>query len=706
MSTATTEQIKADLHDQLLLNHILLDSLDPGADDYEERKLEFESDIADIQQRLDDTPRTPTSQVDRLAQPRSGTSLSLPSRNSVSGIQPELSYPSPSANAPKWNGPSWDWPSATSTSHHGLNATPHAKRHRDSVQRVTGDAFKKSRKNSDTPTNSSVSTPASLDSLEQAEREVEAQNRSRPVQQNILARIRQEAAQREAQFEKEKKDREYARSLSGGGRAPSFGQSSYPTSRNTQSYFGSDGKFTKPSYSIPPEPAQHPAFPQIGTDGYVKPEPGTLRSGPYATNAHHAFAPTSHGNSTYNQPGSSSKAPISLVDDDDDDVQVLGSTYHAARQKPYTSNRSLLGQPNGYLPSQTVASQGPSYNDPRLAAYGQGYGSAAGPAATSANPMTGGTNVYGSTTNALYSGARALGSQVAGLINSLGGGGFASNPIDLDHEYAAPQRPTLEQSLQARGWDGMINDPTRSREELENLIENIRPDEEIPPEMRINSPKDLKIALMEHQKLGLAWLQKQEDSNAKGGILADDMGLGKTIQALALIATRQSRDPGRKTTLIVAPVALLRQWKREIDQRMHPQHKLSVLIYHMQPKGTTFAKLSTYDIVLTTYGKLASEYKKKTAFEFRQETDPRAQPRPNETLVLLDPRSKFHRVIVDEAQNIKNHNTKSALGALWLNATYRLCMTGTPMMNNVFELFSLIRFLRIQPYCIQEVSLA
>jgi len=313
--------------------------------------------------------------------------------------------------------------------------------------------------------------------------------------------------------------------------------------------------------------------------------------------------------------------------------------------------------------------------------------------------------VYDAASNYLRAGAAAFTSSVSGLFGDAYGG-YSTDPIDLDDDdspYRLP-RPTLEQSLHARGMEHMLNDPARSREELENLIENIRPDEDIPPEMRGDTPKELKVVLMEHQKLGLTWLQKQEESQAKGGILADDMGLGKTIQALALIVTRPPTNPACKTTLIVAPVALLRQWKREIEQRVKTSHKLNVFIYHSQGKGMSWSKLATYDVVLTTYGKLASEYKKKLKFETRRETDHAARPRPDEQLVLLDHRFTFYRIIVDEAQNIKNHNTKSALGALYLKATYRLCMTGTPMMNNVGELYSLIRFLRISPYNSQEVS--
>lgn len=72
------------------------------------------------------------------------------------------------------------------------------------------------------------------------------------------------------------------------------------------------------------------------------------------------------------------------------------------------------------------------------------------------------------------------------------------------------------------------------------------------------------------------------------------------------------------------------------------------------------------------------------------------------TCPLLHPKSKFYRVILDEAQCIKNVNTFSAKGACRLNTTYRWCLTGTPMMNGIHELYSLIKFLRIAPYNSQK----
>ena len=88
-------------------------------------------------------------------------------------------------------------------------------------------------------------------------------------------------------------------------------------------------------------------------------------------------------------------------------------------------------------------------------------------------------------------------------------------------------------------YNYLTNDPTRTSAEIKSLLENIRPDEDLPPENREGTPDAMTYPLMEHQKLGLAWMKTMEEGSAKGGILADDMGLGKTIQALALMVSRR-----------------------------------------------------------------------------------------------------------------------------------------------------------------------
>ncbi|KAF2206054.1 hypothetical protein GQ43DRAFT_361011 [Delitschia confertaspora ATCC 74209] len=236
--------------------------------------------------------------------------------------------------------------------------------------------------------------------------------------------------------------------------------------------------------------------------------------------------------------------------------------------------------------------------------------------------------------------------------------------------------------------------PTQdSTEALSKLLENIRPDEDIPKELREPTPKVMSSILMEHQKIGLAWLKRMEKSVNKGGILADDMGLGKTIQALALMLARPSEDPARKTTLIVAPLALMKQWAKEIEAHVKPEHRLNVYIYHGPGKNKEFTQLRTYDVVLTTYGTLASQWKKKQG-ALENDTWLSVQKK----MPLVANGSHWYRVILDEAQCIKNRDANCSKAAHELHAQYRLCMTGTPMMNNIDELFPLVRFLRIKPY--------
>jgi SNF2 family DNA or RNA helicase len=247
------------------------------------------------------------------------------------------------------------------------------------------------------------------------------------------------------------------------------------------------------------------------------------------------------------------------------------------------------------------------------------------------------------------------------------------------------------------------HDPAKTAEEINDLLNNIRPDEDIPDHLLVPTPEAMAVRLHQYQEMGLTWLKKAEEGTNNGGILADDMGLGKTIQMLSLIVTRKSEDPRCKTTLIVAPVALLRQWKQEIQQKVKTgRHALTVFIHHGATKKRSFRDLQHYDIVITTFGSLASEVKKMEAFHLRKKHDPDARPNQAERCALIDPDALWYRVILDEAQCIKNKSTQTAKGACMVNAKYRFCMTGTPMMNNIAELYSLIHFLRIKPYCVWD----
>ncbi|TVY81741.1 putative ATP-dependent helicase [Lachnellula suecica] len=286
-------------------------------------------------------------------------------------------------------------------------------------------------------------------------------------------------------------------------------------------------------------------------------------------------------------------------------------------------------------------------------------------------------------------------------------------PLQISDDSDAPSPFEFTEQM-ANQADYIMNDPRKNSDEIKQLLENIRPDQDLPAEDREGTPEGLKYPLhtinyepilmriqYEHQKLALTWLKSMEQGNNKGGILADDMGLGKTISALALILSRQSNDPLRKTTLIVGPVALLRQWEREIRQKVNRTHRLSVCIAHGQAKKLPWDDLRNYDVVLTSYGTLGAEAKRLEVYleKERKAGNHDVDQTPMKKLFpILGPKSLFYRVILDEAQSIKNKNSRAARAACSVKSTYRLCLTGTPMMNAVQELYSLIHFLRIKPY--------
>ena len=123
---------------------------------------------------------------------------------------------------------------------------------------------------------------------------------------------------------------------------------------------------------------------------------------------------------------------------------------------------------------------------------------------------------------------------------------------------------------------------------------------------------------------------------------------------------------------------------------------------HGPSRRLTWDGLRVFDVVMTTYGTLGAEFRRLEKWlsdqkEAGHEKD-YDQSQMTKLFPLLGPKSLFYRVILDEAQCIKTKTTLAARGACGLKALTRFCLTGTPMMNNVTELYSLIHFLRIKPY--------
>ncbi|KAG7193963.1 uncharacterized protein KQ657_005162 [Scheffersomyces spartinae] len=226
------------------------------------------------------------------------------------------------------------------------------------------------------------------------------------------------------------------------------------------------------------------------------------------------------------------------------------------------------------------------------------------------------------------------------------------------------------------------------------------------------TPKEMKVKLMKHQRRGLAWLVEMEKSTFKGGILADDMGLGKTVQTIALILHNKAQSTNRRASLVIAPVSLLRQWALEIESKINQEFQLTVGVFHGKDKKLlkTFSELNKYDIVLTSYGTLASEWKK----HFKEAIEESKVTKRQNVLPDLNSGGRsyvspfyakdavFNRVILDEAQAIKNKLSMNAKSVTCLKAEYRFILTGTPMQNSVGELYPFFRFLKARPYNNEE----
>ncbi|KAK7205400.1 SNF2 family N-terminal domain-containing protein [Myxozyma melibiosi] len=256
-----------------------------------------------------------------------------------------------------------------------------------------------------------------------------------------------------------------------------------------------------------------------------------------------------------------------------------------------------------------------------------------------------------------------------------------SKPSPSKQQRSVSSTPTPDDTL-------LPTVSSAAREKLEQLI--VRPDQSLGEKDKLPAPPGLSVELLPHQVLGYSWMCKMERSKLRGGILADDMGLGKTIQSISLIIGRPWTNKARRPTLIIVPNAVIHQWRAEFKAKVRRAYQPSVLIHHGNSKVSSFDKLLEYDVVLTTFHTIAHEYKAMMAADAGGEG--RSQ------YVFFGPKSKFHRLILDEAQTAKNRDTLLTRGACEIDATYRWCLSGTPMQNNPGELQSLLKFLRVEPY--------
>ncbi|KAH0868813.1 hypothetical protein HID58_075835 [Brassica napus] len=244
-----------------------------------------------------------------------------------------------------------------------------------------------------------------------------------------------------------------------------------------------------------------------------------------------------------------------------------------------------------------------------------------------------------------------------------------------------------------------VQEPTNSQQPVTTIVNDERRIYQAALQ-DLNQPKTekdlphgvLSVPLMRHQKIALEWMRQKERSynNCLGAILADDQGLGKTISIIALILFQKLKSQSRRVkkrsrrsggTLVVCPASVVKQWAKELDDKVSPQHKLSVLVYHGSRRTNDPVELAKYDVVVTTYALVTNEVLQ-------------TQRRFSGALG----RVRWSRVVLDEAQTIKNHKTQVARACSSLNAKRRWCLSGTPIQNEVMDLFSYFKFLRYHPY--------
>ena len=227
-----------------------------------------------------------------------------------------------------------------------------------------------------------------------------------------------------------------------------------------------------------------------------------------------------------------------------------------------------------------------------------------------------------------------------------------------------PEKPPKKKfkKFEVPSIEKLISDVPEARTDsfwnkLRNKISDFKEIEQISP------PQGINATLRPYQVQGLSFLNFLKEYGF-GGILADEMGLGKTVQVLALLQHMKERGAGG-TNLIVVPTSVLPNWQKETEKFAPGMRQL--LIYGSR-REHLFKEIPDSDIVITTYALLRRDLEELNKHD-------------------------YNCVILDEAQNIKNPNTITARSVRKVGAKFRVCLSGTPIENNLLELWSLFEFL-------------
>ena len=203
-----------------------------------------------------------------------------------------------------------------------------------------------------------------------------------------------------------------------------------------------------------------------------------------------------------------------------------------------------------------------------------------------------------------------------------------------------------------------------NKDELKNHFEKLYGDNN--EFVKNELPDNLRKILKNYQVVGYLWLKKLIYLQA-GGILADEMGLGKTIQTLSLLADIYFNKKTNLPSLVVCPSSLVYNWQKEFHQYA-PYLKIAIIDGNQSERLSVLNRINEYDVVVTSYHLL------------------------NKDLELYK-NIEFYIQILDEAQKIKNHYTQFSKDSKSINSQHKIALTGTPIENNLLELWSIFDYL-------------
>lgn len=231
-------------------------------------------------------------------------------------------------------------------------------------------------------------------------------------------------------------------------------------------------------------------------------------------------------------------------------------------------------------------------------------------------------------------------------------------PSDLEKDFLEIPKYRalyLDQSIRDAGIHNIERNQT-----FKEFVLNIKE----PEDMEFQLPPNLKGTLRDYQKFGFKWL-KTLDYYRLGGVLADDMGLGKTIQVIALLLSARN-EKGLHPSLVVVPTSLVFNWCAELE-KFAPELTYSVIVGTKEERSRLISNASAYDVIITSYPLIRRDIDDYTGLSFRF-------------------------CILDEAQHIKNPESQNARSVKQIKAEKRFALTGTPMENNLTELWSIFDF--------------